>query len=283
MAPVQAWSWIQHHRWLSVAFIVIVVIGTAGGTAWAVFLRTVASPVSLRAALRLYHHDEAAADATGPSASDAAAGSTSASGSHRVLSPGVYPYRTTGGESLSILGESRSFPVHTDIVVSDGPGACTTVSWVPIVQHTETTTACPAAGHAVAVSDFVTHEVISGTITTTVIDCPSTMYLVPPLAQPGARWSAICHQVSPAENVVVDGTVVDAPSLEVGGRMVPTLHVRLTLDFVGIASGTSPTDYWISTAKGLIVRQQETTHITQQGVRYTEEMAADLLSLTPAG
>jgi hypothetical protein len=266
---VQAWSFIQHHRSLSVVFLAIIVFCTAGGTCWAVFFRTVASPVSLRAALRLYKRDQSARTIGTVS---------SAFG----LTPGVFAYRTTGGETLSLLDQSRAFPARTSFVVSRAAGACSAAEWVPLVQHTETTTACPGAGHSLVVSNFVTFEQISGTTTTTLINCPATAYLLPPSAQPGARWSAVCRQVNPAENVTLDGVVLAPATLAVGSHRVPTVHVRLTLSFAGAVNGTSPTDYWISVSRGLIVRQQEVARIVQGGIHYSEHMDTQLSSLTPA-
>jgi hypothetical protein len=269
---VVVWTWVREHRWLTVAGLVLLIVSTAGGTAWAVFFRTVASPVSLRAALRLYRHDQ----------DSGFSGVASLGNLSRLLAAGVYTYRTSGGESLSLLGQSRSFPARTDMVVSDRPGSCSSVSWVPLTQHTEVTTACPAADHAFSVSQLVTDEVISGTSTTTIIDCPTTTYLVPPIAFPGVRWTASCTQSGPSGTVAVDGLVVGEEPVEVAGQSIPTLHVRLTLRFAGVDVGTSPTDFWISTAQGLIVRERESTTVTQQGVHYTEQMDSTLSSLTPA-
>lgn len=271
---MHVWSWVQHHRWLSVVFLAIIVVGTAGGTAWALFFRTVASPVSLREALRMYRSEQA-----GP---DTAAGA--ATTGHAVLSPGVFSYATTGGESLNLVGMSRSFPAGTHMVVAPPQsGSCSTVEWVPVVQHTESTTVCPSIDHSLSVAALVSHETIGGSTTTTVITCPDTTYLVPPIAAAGVRWTSLCHQQSPSENVFLHGVVVGGGPVEVQGNAVPTVHVRLAFDFVGPDAGTSPADYWISTGRGLIVRESETAHITQGGVRYTERMDARLTSLTPLG
>ncbi len=253
------------------AFLVVVILGAASGTCWAIFIRTVASPVSLRDALRIYRRDQAAA-AKEPATARA-----------RPLSPGVFSYRTSGSESLSLLGAARSFPNSTDMVVSDGAHGCSDVEWVPIVQHTETTTVCPAPDHALTVSGFITHEEISDTTTTTVIDCPATTYLLPPSRAPGARWRATCHQTNPSEDVVVDGRMVGERPVVVGGQAVPAVHVRLTLQFAGVDEGTAPTDLWISTSKGLVVREQELATVTQQGVHYKEEMSTLLASVVPSG
>jgi hypothetical protein len=271
---VPAWTWIQNHRWLSVLFLTIVVIGTAGGTCWAVFFRTVASPVSLRDALRLYRSSSSTAGTTGTSEEVRGAS---------LLVPGVYSYKTTGGESLSLLGADRSFPSETEVIASNNDKACSTMEWVPIEQHTETTVACPASHHSIAGTQFVTHEEISNTNSTTVIDCPSTMYLLPPIAVPGSHWSATCRQVNPAEPVEVTGQVLASAPVVVGGVSVPAYHVHLVMTFSGSAdNGTSPVDFWFSMSRGVLLKEQETAQISEDGVRYNETMNAVLESLIPA-
>ena len=128
------WHWVQQHRWLSVLVLAVVIVTAAGGTAWALVFRTVASPVGLRQALRVYRKEQTA------KVLDSLRG--------HLPAPGVYTYRTSGGESLSLLGVSRGFPARTSMVVADD--RCATVSWLPLVEHTETTTMCatPEAGCA---------------------------------------------------------------------------------------------------------------------------------------
>jgi hypothetical protein len=289
---MQVWSWVQHHRWLCVGLLAFLVLSTAGGTAWAVFFRTVASPVTLRDALRQYRE-------TQPGQSTLAGQPGAAA---RPFTPGVFGYATSGGESLNLPGADRSVPSHTDMIITDAPATaadpadpaasatsptsatsagCSSVSWVPLVQHTETTTACPSIDHSIALSSAVTQETIAGTNTTTVIDCPATAYLVPPIAATGVQWSATCHQVNPAQTVMLTGLVVGGTDIDVGGQTIHTVHVRLTLVFNGVEVGTSPTDYWISTAKGLLVRESETAHINQGSFHYQEQMQSTLESLTP--
>ncbi|HEY3844844.1 MAG TPA: hypothetical protein VGL48_16460 [Acidimicrobiales bacterium] len=263
------WTWIQHHRVLSISLLAVLVIGAAGGTAWAVLFRTVASPVTLKEALRMYRRDQVSAARNW--------------GLVQPLTAGVFRYRTSGGESLSLPGASRSFPAASDMVVSAGTGGCSVVAWVPITQHTEMTTVCPSVNHSLVVTNLTTHEVISGTTATTVLTCPATAYLLPPAATTGARWSATCHQASPSEDVVVQGVDLGDEPLRVGGQSVPTVHVRVTLHYAGPEAGVAPTDLWISTTKGLVVREAEQATVTQQGVHYHEQMDARLDSLTPSG
>jgi hypothetical protein len=263
---VLVWHWVQQHRWLSVLVLAFVILSTAGGTAWALVFRTVSSPVGLREALRMYRKEQ----------------------SERVLAslrahlpgPGVYSYRTSGGEGLNLVGVQRGFPSETSMIVTDN--RCATVSWVPITQHTESTMMCPGSGVALSVPQLVTHEDIAGTSTTAILTCPATAYLLPPDPSSGARWSAVCSLSSPAEKVTLTGVVLGPATMTVGGTKVAVEHTRLTFTYRGGAQGINPTDYWVVPSTGLIVRQKEMVSVTQGGVTYSENMDAVLTGLVPA-
>ena len=251
---------------LSVLVLAVVILSSAGGTAWALVFRTVSSPVGLREALRIYRREQ----------------------TEKVLStlrnhlpaPGVYTYRTTGGEGLSLMGVTRSFPSSTSMIVTEG--RCATVSWVPIKEHTEATTVCAGTDGALNVPRLVTTESIASTDTTSAIECPSTAYLLPPQARAGARWSASCSLQDPAEKVGLSGEVLGRSAVTVGDRTVTVEHTRIMLSFDGSEDGTNPTDYWVVPSTGLIVREKEEVGVTSGGVRYSENMVATLSGLTPA-
>ena len=260
------WHWVQQHRLLSVIALALVIVSCAGGTAWALVFRTVSSPVGLREALRIYRREQT--------------GKVLATLRNRLPDPGVYTYRTTGGESLNLVGVARSFPASTSMIVSDA--RCATVSWVPITQHMEATTVCNAPNGALTVPKLVTDESIAGSTTTSTINCPSSAYLLPAEARPGQRWGVTCSLASPAEKVELAGRDVGRTTLVVGGRAVSVTHTRLMLTFNGTEQGTNPTDFWIVPSSGLIVREQERVDMTQGGVHYTENMATTLTRLDPA-
>jgi hypothetical protein len=194
--------------------------------------------------------------------------------------PGVYTYRTSGGEGLNLVGVARSFPASTSMIVADG--RCATVSWVPITQHTEATTLCNAPNGALTVPKLVTNESIAGSTTTSTINCPASTYLLPPAARPGQRWAATCSQVSPAEKIKLAGQALGQSSMVVGGHTVSVTHARLNFTFTGTEHGTNPIDFWIVPSSGLIVRERETVGVTQGSVRYSENMEATLTGLNPA-
>jgi hypothetical protein len=260
------WNWVQQHRFLSVLVLAVVILSSAGGTAWALVFRTVSSPVGLREALRMYRREQTE--------------KMLSTLRNHLPAPGVYTYRTTGGEGLSLMGVTRAFPTSTSMIVTEG--RCATVSWVPIMEHTEATIVCTGADGALTVPRLVTTESIASTDTTSTIECPSTAYLLPPAARTGVRWSTTCSLQSPAEKVGLHGEVLGRSTLAVGGTTVTVEHTRFVLAFSGSESGTNPTDFWVVPSTGLIVREKEEVGVTSGGVRYSEDMEATLAGLVPA-
>jgi hypothetical protein len=262
---VVVWQWVQQHRLLAVLILAFVIVGSAGGTAWALVFRTVSSPVGLREALRIYRREQTE--------------KVLQTLRNRLPSPGVYSYRTTGGESLSLPGMARSFPSTTSMIVTDGD--CATVSWVPLTQHTETMTECAGPGGGFDVPRLFTTESIAGTDTTSTVSCPATAYLMPPSPVPGQKWAATCSLRSPAEKVMLAGEALGHSTISIAGRSVTVERTRVTLTFDGNQAGTNPTDYWIVPSSGLVVREKEEVAVTSGGVSYSENMLSTLTSLSP--
>ena len=260
------WHWVQQHRWLSIIVLAFVILSCAGGTAWALVFRTVSSPVGLREALRIYRREQTEKMLT--------------SLRSRLPAPGVYTYRTRGGEGLSLMGVQRSFPDSSEMVVTDD--ACALVSWVPITQHTETTALCAGPAGSLTETSVVTSESIAGTSTTSKVVCPSTAYVIPPGVHPGQQWQATCSLSDPAERVAMRGTALGPVTISVGGRSVQTMHTRVTLVYSGGAlRGSNPTDFWVVPSTGLIVREKESVGVDQGGVHYSEAMDTTLARLRP--
>jgi hypothetical protein len=262
-----ALTWVTHHRLWALGMGFTILIATIAAGVWFFVLRSPATQVDLSQALRLYRQ--------GQHSGVAASGS-------QLPPPGVYRYRTSGGEKLSIGNISRTFPTATDMIVTDT--RCSTMKWEPFEQHVEGLVECPLKDGALSITSAPSYEEIAGTQTTSVIYCPAGTYLVPPDPTTGERWHTTCH--STGQTVVFSGQVIGSSSVAVGGRRVPALHTRLTLTFSGSQSGTNPNDYWISVQNGLILRQRETVDVEQKAgplgsVRYTEEMTIALSSLTP--
>lgn len=259
------WNWVQQHRWLSVLVLAVIILTSAGGTAWALVFRTVSSPIGLREALREYRKEQTAK----------VLGSLRA----HLPAPGVYTYRTTGGESLNLMGVSRGFPPWTAMIVADN--RCAAVSWQPLAEHTETTTMCSAPGDGLSLPRLVTFESIAGSQTTSTVTCPATVWLLPPAPSKEVRWSATCSLASPREPVLMTGASLGSSTMTVAGSPVDVEHVRVDLRYEGVQSGTNPTDFWVVPSTGLIVRERELVSVDQGGVHYSESMDDVLTGLSP--
>jgi hypothetical protein len=263
--PVLTWA-TQHRYWvLGIVFVGVVVLVAAGF--WYFVLRSPSTRVGLHQALRLYRLNQKA----------------ETSERTDLPSTGVYRFTTSGSEHLSMGGISRSFPVVSDMIVTETAG-CATMKWDPLVQHMEGLVECAQKDGALDIQSALSYESIAGTQTTSVIACPIGTSFVPLHPTVGERWHATCH--SKGESVVFSGQVLGKADLDVGGSQVPALHTSLDLSFSGSQSGTNPNTYWVSLQNGLILRQDETVDVAQKtgpfgSVRYTEQMAISLQSVTP--
>ncbi len=261
-------NWINHHRLLvsGVSFAVLLIVAIAGGV-WFFLLRTTGTQIDLRQALRLYRQDQH--------------GSTPAN-DEGLPAPGVYVYKTSGGEKLSLAGISRSFPSASDMIVTDSK--CSSMDWVPLRQHIEGVQICRQPDGALTMSQASSVESIAGVSTTQIIHCPRTAYFIPPDPQAGRRWSAVCH--GPGQVDTITGDVIGTTALTVNGKVVSALHTRINTAVSGNATGSDPTDYWVSPTTGLVYRQREVVSVSQSvgplgSVHYSEDMAITMSSLLP--
>jgi hypothetical protein len=259
-------TWTNDHRWWVIVPAIVIMLAAAAASFWFVVLRSVGNPVDLRDALRLYRTQVGTQDGAGAG----------------LPQPGVYQYRTSGGEQLNVAGIHRAFPSLTNMIVTDGP--CATVQWQALQQHVEQMVECPQPDGSLSLSSATTTEQIATNSTTTVIDCPKDTFIIPAQPHVGQRWSSSCHQDHSV--VAVKGRVIGATTMTVGTRSVTAIHTRFTMYFSGSERGVCPTDVWIDPADGLILRQRETASITQASgplgsIRYSETMNVALRSLVP--
>jgi hypothetical protein len=260
-------GWATHHRLWAMGLGVAVLLAAVAAGVWFFAIRSPGTQIDLRQALRLYRHDQQSGDPAW---------------SARLPPPGVYRYRTTGDEHLSVGAISRTFPATTEMIVTDA--RCATVTWEPLEEHVEGLVECPLPGGATVMSSALTEEQIAGVHTSQVIHCPTTATFIPTDPTPSRRWRATCS--ASGQRVAVSGEVVGTTTVMVDRREIPALHTRITLTFSGTESGTNPTDYWVSLTDGLILRERETVDVSQQAgplgaAHYTEQMGVTLESEVP--
>jgi hypothetical protein len=259
-------TWVANHRFWALGMgIAVLLIAVATGV-WIFFLRSPGTQLDLRQALRLYRHEERAGDPANPG----------------LPPPGVYRYRTSGYEKLSVAGIFRGFPSTTNAIVTDS--RCATVNWEPFLQHVEGQVECPSVSGGLSLVSMPSSEQIAGITTNMTVDCPPGTYLVPPNAVVGERWKTTCH--APGQVIALTGRVVGFSSVTVRGQQVPSVHTRISESISGSESGTSPSDYWVSLTDGMILRESESVNVQQSAgplgsVDYREQMEISLQSRTP--
>jgi hypothetical protein len=261
-------TWTTHHRFWALGMGAAVLVVAVAAGLWFFVFRSPGTQIDLRQALRLYRHDQRAPTST-PGA--------------LVPAPGVYAYRTSGYERLSVASISRSFPSSSEMIVT--AASCTTVRWVPFEQHIEGLVECPGRNGAVGMASALSDEEIAGVHSTEAIRCPAGAYFVPPGPTPGLRWTAVCH--TGGNEVAFAGHVLGWSSVTVAGHPRAALHTRLTLTFNGSEVGTNPTDYWVSPSDGLILQEREEVNLSQGSgplgsVEYREKMTVALSSMVAA-
>ena len=260
--PVLVWA--NHHRLLVGAVGLTVAVLAVLAVGWVLWHQSSTTPVTVGQARRSFRSQQRPGRP------------------HPGLPvPGVYRYRTTGGEQVSVGSVRRVFPPMTDMVVVDGK--CASLDWVPLEEHTEELTECRTPGGTTTPSSMST-ERIAAIGTSEPINCGSGAYLLPSDPVPGADWSASCS--TGGTHIALTGSVIGPATVKVGGRSVAAEHVRVELAFSGGEQGTNPCDYWIAPADGLVLREVERVDLSEPAgplgtVHYTENMSISLASTTP--
>ncbi len=236
--PIATWA-SQHRIWMVGAGILSLaaIVAVVGAGIWFFILRSPATRVDLSQALRQYRLEQRGKQR----------------GANTLIPPaGVYRYRTTGSEHLSFGGISRAFPTASDMIVTDSAG-CATLQWEPFEQHIEGLVECAANHGKIDVHSALSYEQIAGTKTTSVISCPANTYFLPPDPTLGEKWHTTCHATG--ERIELVGQVLNYARVKVDGKSMPAIHTRISMSFSGAEHGVNPTDYWVSTSDGVILRR----------------------------
>ena len=90
----------------------------------------------------------------------------------------------------------------------------------------------------------------------------------------------------PGETISAGTTTVVGPEqIDVGGQIVPTMHVRFDLTYTGGQAGTEKSDAWFATATGLPVRNEHHIDVATDtpfgAITYTEDANFTLQTPSP--
>lgn len=217
-----------------------------------------------------------------------------ASGGAGFLRPaeGVYTYRGSGDEKLSILGASQHWgPTLPATVLASGED-CWVFSVEFSTNHTQETTYCPngngldeAGGRTLQRFDFGAFAVDDVNTFT----CEPRAETIRVAAEPGDHWRQSCtgHSSSQGTTVTSAGpnTFVGLDRIRVDGELVDAFHYRQERTLSGDQTGTSRDDVWFDADNALPLRIKRDVQVESPSplgaITYTEAGTLTLDSLEP--
>jgi len=194
---------------------------------------------------------------------------------------GVYRYRTSGQESVNVLGGAHhAYPAETTITVT--PDSCgVRLRWDALKERRDEWRLCVTPAGLTEAWSLQYHEFFKQPDPEDLV-CPATTLLLPREPRAGATWSASCTLAKDPEPQQF--TVVGVESIRVGDTLVPTVHVRQAVQKNVALFEHTVNDWWLR-ADGLPVRGVE-TKISKSpspigAVTYREQYRIDLESTAP--
>lgn len=249
----------------------LLIAGLSLLASWYFFVRdTPSAPVSVAQATKRFHHQ--------PGGRALAATVNGAP----VPKAGVYAYTTQGFESLDLgfMSARHAYPSRT--VISVARGECgVQMRWEALAERSTTWETCPAANRR-SLRSFEEVRAFFGRRNQRLYRCEDAA-VAWATGRAGRRINFTC--AAPETTSTASGRVMGTETLEVGGRAVKTVRVRLRIRLAGVNRGRGISDTWFAIPSGLIVRRSSrTANLTATSVgdgRYRERYELRLDSLSP--
>jgi len=206
-----------------------------------------------------------------------AAGSAAAVPLEGLPVPGVYRYRTTGGEHISFLDYRRNYSANTTRIVTRHGCGVRESQWF-LVQHLEYYDRCgeKLVGYGTDIAYWWTHG-------TQDFDCDDGSFDGAGL-KPGEQSNWDCRDADTRAGQVVARLADEV--VDVGVRSMPARHTRWTTTFTGATEGTAVVEDWFDPATGLVLKETRNIGLRVGSVfvgkiDYVDISAFTLLSLQP--
>jgi len=203
---------------------------------------------------------------------------------------GVYAATGTGTESVGLPGFDEPLGPDTPVTVTHGDGGCFTYRIDSNSHHWRSWTFCPTetATFSLAGMEGWTARKAPGldieTLVTYTCERPPD-FLWTGAATGDTRTGACTGTSDMDDSVTADAVgieVLDVGTIPVGGRSVDVVHVRSSETFSRDQTGSEVDEWWLDATTGLPVKVLIDARI-QGGVSdYTESLALELTTLTPA-
>lgn len=197
---------------------------------------------------------------------------------------GVYSYRATGGDSISLAGASHTYPSEVYDTVTHA-GGCLWRSQFDIAKENQATrTLCGEPGRLSLLEDKrqVTYF---GQTETEDARCHPPILFHDVSETPGSTFSTACD--SSDTHIEATSTYVGHEAVTVGSSPVDAVRLKFHGTLTGRANGTADEQLWIVPQTGLVLRwdraeDAEANAAFGANIHYHEKASFLLESLTPS-
>ncbi|MBV8234559.1 MAG: hypothetical protein JO075_02545 [Acidimicrobiia bacterium] len=215
----------------------------------------------------------------------AATHASPAANPYALPAEGVYAYRTTGGESISVAGASHSYPPETYATVRH-LGGCQWLNENDVIkEHVDKRTLCSEPGHLLQLEQSREVTFFGKTDGGDYVCAPpETQHDT--TEQVGATTVGTCT-ASDGSAARIEATYLGHEPVQVGGASVDAVHLHLHSTLTGRAQGTADEQFWLLPHSGLVLRWDRSVDTMADAafganVHYQEQATFLLESLTPA-
>lgn len=267
----------KHRRRYLVLTVIVVVLVASGVTVWILWHRSSARPVTQREAIQRFRPLR-----TGPS------------GGPARPAQGVYTYRGTGHEAISLPPKSQPQGPAIPVTVTWRTDGCWVFRVDYSTKHWQTWDYCPRQDGLVELGgqtfqhwDLVFTQIRS----TSTFTCDPPSIAIKPAMRAGDEWNQSCGGTS---NTTKGRAVSEGPyrfigeeTLTVGTQRVRAFRFHQARTLSGAQKGTQTADMWFRASDGLPLRNQRDVTVRTDSivgtVTYTENGSFEITNLTPAG
>lgn len=205
---------------------------------------------------------------------------------------GVYTFRGSGEEKLSLLSTSQGWGPEIPATVTRDPNGCWTFRVELSTHHWQSMHYCAKGRALQQVGDetFQSFDFVAVTVSDhNVTTCSPPIDRVRIDAKPGDHWAGSCTGESRSRGTKFTAagtdTFVGIEKIRVGKVKVPAYRYRVERTITGSQEGTERYDFWYSVADGMPVRTVRAVVVHSPSpigtVTYSERGNYTLASLTP--
>jgi len=198
---------------------------------------------------------------------------------------GIYAYRASGGEKISVFGASHEYPERIFATVRHLGGCRWEHRNDVIEEHVDRREMCNQTGQLLQLEQSREVEFFGKRD-------GGSMRCDPPALQhaaqdaPGATSAATCVDEETEDRATARRTFIGLRPITIDGTTIDAVHYRVDSTFTGHATGSSVDTYWVLPQTGMTLRWDRTVATMADAtfgarVRYEEEASFVLESLTP--